>query len=130
MRRGNRRLAIALTLLVVITLFTTFALLAFEQPVDDTNFVFNSSANVSHVTNTIDSVAAGTTLNASNSWNKGDFNCNGVSADAGDLAMMIDVAVGKYVPDQNYDLNNNGIPADAGDLAMMKDASVGKIKLL
>jgi hypothetical protein len=44
--------------------------------------------------------------------------------------MMIDVAVGKYVPDQNYDLNNNGIPADAGDLAMVKDASVDKIKLL
>jgi len=130
MIRGNRRLAIALTLLVVIMMFTTFALLAFEQPAGDTNFEFNSSVNVSHVTNTIDSDAAGTTVNASNSWDKGDFNCNGISADAGDLAMMIDAAVGKYVPDQKYDLNNNGIPADAGDLAMMKDASVDKIKLL
>jgi len=99
--KGNRRLAIALTLLVVITMFTTLALFAFEQPVDDANFDFNSSTNVSHVTNTIDSVAVRTTVNALNSWNKGDFNCNGVSADAGDLAMMIDVAVGKYVPDQN-----------------------------
>jgi len=61
---------------------------------------------------------------------RGDFNGDGVSADAGDLAMMIDAAVGKYIPDLKYDLNINTIFADAGDLAMMKDAFEHKIELL
>lgn len=69
-------------------------------------------------------------VKASSSWDKGDFNCNGISADADDLAMMIDVTVGKYIPDLKYDLNINSIFADAGDLAMMKDAFEHKIELL
>jgi hypothetical protein len=63
-------------------------------------------------------------------WLKGDLNNNGIAADAGDLAMMIDASVGKITPDWRYDLNLNGILADAGDQAMLKDASVGKIELV
>ena len=63
-------------------------------------------------------------------WLKGDLNNNGISADAGDLAMIEDASVGKITPDWRNDLNTNGIFADAGDRAMMKDASVGKIELL
>ena len=63
-------------------------------------------------------------------WLKGDLNNNGISADAGDRAMMKDASVGKITADWRYDLNTNGISADAGDRAMMKDASVGKIELL
>ena len=63
-------------------------------------------------------------------WLKGDLNNNGISADAGDLAMMKDASVGKLTADWKYDLNTNGMFADAGDQAMMKDASVGKIELL
>jgi len=69
-------------------------------------------------------------VNATNPCNKGDFNCNGISADADDLAMMVDAAVGKYVPEQKYDLNNNCIFADVSDLEMMKDASEDKIELM
>ncbi|MEA2074274.1 MAG: carboxypeptidase-like regulatory domain-containing protein [Euryarchaeota archaeon] len=63
-------------------------------------------------------------------WLKGDLNNNGISADAGDQAMMKDASVGKITADWRYDFNTNGIFADAGDQAMMKDASVGKIELL
>jgi len=63
-------------------------------------------------------------------WLKGDLNNNGISADAGDLAMMKDASVGKITADWKCDLNTNGMFADAGDQAMMKDASVGKIELL
>jgi len=63
-------------------------------------------------------------------WLKGDLNNNGISADAGDCAMMKDASVGMITADWRYDLNTNGIFADAGDQAMMKDASVGKIELL
>ena len=63
-------------------------------------------------------------------WRKGDLNNNGISADAGDRAMMKDASVGKLTADWRYDLNTNGLFADAGDQAMMKDASVGKIELL
>ena len=63
-------------------------------------------------------------------WKKGDLNDNGISADAGDLAMMKDALVGMLTADWKYDLDANGISADAGDLAKMKSASVGGIELL
>lgn len=63
-------------------------------------------------------------------WRKGDLNNNGISADAGDRAMMKDASVGKLTADWRYDLNTNGLFADVGDQAMMKDASVGEIELL
>jgi len=76
-------------------------------------------------------VNAGETVTANCAlWRKGDLNNNGISADAGDLAMMKDASVGKLTADWKYDLNTNGLFADAGDQAMMKDASVGKIELL
>jgi hypothetical protein len=56
-----------------------------------------------------------------------DFNTNSGPADAGDLAMMEDAAVGNLIPDWTYDLNNNGEQADASDLAMLKDASVAGV---
>jgi len=123
--RGFKRLVLGLTILTVVAMYA-FVPLAFAPPAAD-NFVFRG--NVSQDTNIID-VEATKTVNTSASWKKGDFNNNGIPADVGDLAMMVDVAVGKLIPDRKFDLNDNGIFADAGDLAMMKDASVGKIKLL
>lgn len=60
---------------------------------------------------------------------RGDLNGNGVSADAGDLALMKQASTGEITSDSRYDLNNNGIPADAGDLVLMKRASNGEIDL-
>ena len=60
---------------------------------------------------------------------KGDLDHNWVSADAADVAMMIDASVGDITPNLEYDLDNNGDNADAADVAMMIDASVGDIAL-
>nr|QNO56729.1 hypothetical protein HGIILDEE_00018 [Methanosarcinales archaeon ANME-1 ERB7] len=125
MGRGIKRLVLGLIILTVVAIYA-FVPLAFAPPACD-NLNLNSS--VSQDTNIIDTETT-KMVNASASWKKGDFNYNGIPADVGDLAMMVDVAVGKLIPDCKYDLNDNGIFADAGDLAMMKDASVGKIELL
>nr|QNO56726.1 hypothetical protein HGIILDEE_00015 [Methanosarcinales archaeon ANME-1 ERB7] len=61
---------------------------------------------------------------------KGDLNDNGISADAGDVTMMLRASVYKLTPDERYDLNNNGRLADAGDVTMMLRASVYMIELL
>ncbi len=61
---------------------------------------------------------------------KGDLNDNGLSADAGDVTMMLRASVYKLTPDREYDLNNNGMLADAGDVTMMLRASVYKLDLL
>ncbi len=102
-----KQLVVCLAVLAVLTMFSALALRAFELHVNaETAGVVNGS------------------------WANGDFNHNGIPADAGDLTMMLNAAVGKFIADEKYDLNANGISADAADLAMMKDASVGKIELL
>ena len=45
---------------------------------------------------------------------KGDFNTNSESADAGDLAMMAD-ATAAGTSDETYDLDGDGDPADEND---------------
>ncbi len=67
---------------------------------------------------------------------KGDLNSNGIPADAGDLVLMKQAAIGEIIPGSStvtpaftYDLNNNGMIADAGDLVLMKQAAIGEIIL-
>jgi len=60
---------------------------------------------------------------------RGDLNCNGISADAGDLVLMKRASLREIAADSRYDLNNNGEPADAGDLVLMKRASIGEVIL-
>lgn len=60
---------------------------------------------------------------------RGDLNCNGTPADAGDLVLMKRASIGEIQVDSRYDLNNNGQFADAGDLVLMKRASIDEIEL-
>jgi len=60
---------------------------------------------------------------------RGDLNCDGQSADAGDLLLMKRASIGEIPADSRYDLTNDGIFANAGDLVLMKQASIGEIIL-
>ena len=60
---------------------------------------------------------------------KGDLNCNGMPADAGDLVLMKRASISEIASDPGYDLNNNGFFADAGDLLLIKRTSIGEIIL-
>ena len=68
-------------------------------------------------------------------WLRGDLNHNGIPADAGDLVLMKQAAIGDWshlpagTSQSEYDLNFNGMPADAGDLVLMKRAAIGEIDL-
>ena len=62
-------------------------------------------------------------------WLKGDLNDNCVVADAGDVVLMLQAAVGNIPGNVRYDLNENGIIADAGDVVLMLRAAVKSIIL-
>jgi len=60
---------------------------------------------------------------------KGDLNDDGVSADAGDVMLMLQASARDITGDYQYDLNENGVIADAGDVVLILRASVGDIIL-
>ena len=97
----------------------------------DGEYTVTTSKTRFWATSTSVTVNSGETVTANQAlWLKGDLNNNGISADAGDLAMMKDASLGGITADWKYDLNTDGAFANAGDQAMMKDASVGNIELL
>jgi hypothetical protein len=125
MRKENTRLIVGLAILVLFAISGLFAPLTLSA--EDNS---SSEANTCSQDRYTDESGAMAKMVNTIVVKDGDLNENGISADAGDLAMLKDIVVGKFKSDRNYDLNDNGIPADAGDLAILKDAATGKIELL